>query len=169
MKTEKYFRTLREIVTDKYTNHFNAYDGDRNYLVTALVAQNVVATASGAVATTTTTGVFPATAENTFLCSLAAVPSGAASSNLVANASIKALVYTVSGTTTSTTTSSALTLSAAQLAVAPAPGNSIVFSSAIPVQAAYPILLITSGTGTASATETISALNVTAGCGPQFT
>jgi hypothetical protein len=145
-----------------------AYNDIRSYIGPInIAAQNVVSTASAAVAQTTTTAYFPV-AESTFLVSLAGCASGAASSNLVSNASLFALVYTTSGTTTATATSAALNFTAANQAAAPVPSQVSTNIPSIAAPAGAVIAIITKGTGTASATETVSALNVIIGVAPQY-
>ena len=142
-----------------------AYDGVRSYVNASLVAQNVVSTASGAIATTTTIGYVPV-GEPSFLVSLAGCVSGAASSNLVSNAAVYPVVYNISGTTTTTTTGQACNFSAANLAAAK--GAFGTMTTSLPVQSGLPVQLITLGTGTASATETVSALSIIVGFAPQY-
>ena len=139
-----------------------AYNDVRSYIGTAtLAAQNVVMTASGAIAPgTAVTGIFPV-AEATFLCSIAGVVTATP-------ASFPAGVrpYAVIGTTTST----------GQIVTAPTgtfaqSSGSSAFATFIPPVAlgagsAFTLGLV--AVGTASATQTLGATTLVPCVAPQY-
>jgi hypothetical protein len=139
-----------------------AYNDVRSYLGTAtLAAQNVVMTASGAVAPgTAVSGIFPV-AEATFLCSIAGVVTATPSSF---PAGVRP--YAIVGTTTST----------GQVANAPTgtfaqSSGSSAFATFIPSIALAAGSSFTIGlvaVGTASATQTLGATTLLPGVAPQY-
>lgn len=130
-----------------------AYDAERSYISGALAAQNLIATASNHVPAGTT-GLYLPVAEATFVCSLAGVVT-VASSNLAGT--IKYAV--LSGTTTIGTIAPAQTAGSSAFAT---------FTPPVAVGSGSTLLVQALGTGTASATETASALNLIVGVAPQY-
>lgn len=138
------------------------YNDFRSYLGTAtLAAQNVVMTASGAVAPGTSVSPSFPVAEPTFLCSIAGVVTATPSSF---PAGVRP--YVIVGTTTTTgNVANAPTGTFAQSS------NSSAFATFIPAVAlaggsSFTIGLV--AVGTASATQTLGATTLIAGIGPQY-
>lgn len=130
-----------------------AYDGDRSYISASIAAGNVVSTASGAVAASSTSVLLPA-AEATFIVSIGAVVTATPS-----NPPAGVKPYVVIGTTTTT--------GATSIAQSSASAAFISFSNLALTQG-QPFTVGLVGTGTASATETAGAVNLTIGLAPQF-
>lgn len=140
-----------------------SYDGARSYIGTAtLAAQNVVMTASGAVAPgTAVTGLFPV-AEPTFLCSIGGVVSATPGSF---PAGVRP--YVIIGTATSTgTVSLGLTGTFAQSSGS---GAFATFVPNLAIGAGGSFVVGLVAVGTASATQTLGATTLIAGVSPQFT
>lgn len=131
-----------------------AYDGDRSYVTSSLGAGNVVSTASGAIAASSTTVLLPS-AEATFIVSIGAVVTATPSSF---PAGVKP--YVVIGTTT-TTGGTSIPQSSASSAL-----NT--FNPPLALTQAQPYTIGLVGTGTASATETAGAVTFLVGLAPQF-
>jgi hypothetical protein len=145
-----------------------AYNDVRSYITVPVVAQNIVSTASAAVATTTTTGFVPVL-EPSWLCSLACAITVAPASKPPSAWSAYALVYTLTGTTTTTKTTTAVVSTSGAvggLAYGTFTPNS--YPIAGNVSNLCPINVIFAGTGTASETETIGASQIVVGLAPQF-
>ena len=138
-----------------------AYDSIRPVLGTSsLAAQNVVMTASGAIAPGTTVTAVMLGADATFLCSIAGYVTATP-----ANFPAGVRPYVIVGTTTYTSTG----IASAYLAQSSASSGLFTFSSpgvALSSAQAYTIGLV--ATGTASATQTLGATLLTVGAGPQF-
>lgn len=138
-----------------------AYDGVRSYLGTSsLAAQNVVMTASGAIAPGTAVATH-FSAEPTFICSIAGYVTAAASSF---PAGVR--YYVVVGTSTST---GLATPSPAGFVLQTASTASL--STFVPPVAVGGATVFTVGlvsTGTASATQTLSAIQTVIGVAPQY-
>ena len=133
-----------------------SYDDKRSYLNAILVAQNVIATASAQVVTSTQNAVYIPIAEATFITSLACVCT-VASSNFPTG--VKLALYQTNTTLIGTTAA------LVQTANAMATGT---FNPPVAVPAGTWLNLLWLSTGTASATESCSAVNVTIGMAPQF-
>lgn len=130
-----------------------AYDSDRSYISANVPAQSLVSTASGAVVTNTNATQIPI-AEATFVCSIAGVVVSSSGSQA---STIKYAV--LSGTTTL----GSITPGSTQGAVA--------FSSVSPnvaVGSGVALSVSVIGTGTASATQTASQINLIVGVAPQY-
>lgn len=138
-----------------------AYNDQRAYIGTAsLAAQNAVFTASGAIAAGTTAAIF-FTSEPTYICSIAGYISSAASSF---PSTVK--FYVLVGTNTTT----------GQITPSPA-GAVLQTNSTASFNTFNPPVAVAGGsvfsvgmvaTGTASATQTLSAIQIIAGVGPQY-
>jgi hypothetical protein len=135
------------------------YDGVRSYIGTfTLAAQNVVMTASGAVAIGTTSLTNIPTGEATYIASICGLVTATPSAF---PAGVKPYIVTVNGTTTATATGATAfvqtTLSNA----------SSVFNPPAAVSGNIAVLGLVA-TGTASATQTLAATTLLVGLGPQF-
>ena len=130
-----------------------AYDGSRSYLTFNLAAQNIIATASNHVVTDANTIYIPI-AEATFVCSLAGVIQSA-SSNLASTIKYALL----SGTTTIGTIAPAQTAGSSAFST---------FTPPVAVASGAALTISVIGTGTASATETASQINLAVGVAPQY-
>lgn len=133
-----------------------SYDDKRSYLNATLVAQNTIHTASTQVSTSTLNAVYIPVAEPTFITSLAAICT-VASSNFPTG--VKLLLLQ-----TNTTTIGA---SSVIVQTANAMGTAT-FNPPVAVPGNTWLNLVFIATGTASATESCSAVNVTIGMAPQF-
>lgn len=134
-----------------------AYNDQRSYIGTGtLAAQNVVSTASGAIVVGTTSLTNLPTAEPTFLCSVAAMPTSATTCGQVKPyAIIGGSTYTGGPFLPAIVTSGTGAFSTFIPSIAIAGGAGIVTLGIV-------------ATGTASATQTLGALNVAVGVAPQF-
>jgi hypothetical protein len=133
-----------------------AYDSVRVYLGTSsLAAQNVVMTASGAIAPGTAVTGNIIVGEATFLCSITGFVTATPSSF---PAGVKP--YVIVGTTTSTG-QTAIAMSSASAAVS-------AFNPPVALPAASAITIGLVSTGTASATQTLGGMSLLIGVGPQF-
>lgn len=136
------------------------YDGVRAYIGTfTLAAQNVVMTASGAIAIGTTSLTNIPTGEATFVASICGLVTATPSSF---PAGVKPYIVTVNGTTTATTTGQTAFV---QTTLSNAVSS---FSPPAPVSGNIAVLGLVS-TGTASATQTLAATTFLVGIGPQYT
>lgn len=133
-----------------------AYDDKRSYVNATLVAQNVIATASAQVVTSTQNAVYIPIAEATFITSLAAICT-VASSNFPTG--VKLLLLQTNTTTIGAT--GALVQTANAMAT-------FTLNPPVAVPANTWLNLVWIATGTASATESCSAVNVVIGMAPQF-
>lgn len=139
---------------------FNHYDDQRSYLYGSLAAQNVVMTASGAIAPGTAVQLF-SVAEATFLCSIAGVVTATPSSF---PAGVRG--YVIVGTTTTTAQVANLpTNTIAQSTGSAAFGT---FVPSVPIAAGTPFNVGLVAVGTASATQTLGGTILTVGIGPQY-
>jgi len=131
-----------------------AYDAERSYTWGTLAAQNVVMTASGAIAPGTAVTIAPV-AEATFLCSVAGAVTATPSSF---PAGVKPYVIVGTSTTTGAT------------AIVQASGSGAVstFVPSIALAAGTPFSIGLVATGTASATQTLGATSFIAGLAPQY-
>lgn len=133
-----------------------SYDGVRSYLGTSsLAAQNVVMTASGAIAPGTAVTGNIVVGEATFLVSITGVVTATPSSF---PAGVKP--YVISGTTTST--------GALAIAQSSASGAVSTFNPPVALPASSFITVGLVATGTASATQTLGGTSLLLGVAPQF-
>jgi hypothetical protein len=134
-----------------------SYDDKRSYLSIVVPAQNIIATASGATLLTSTlnAAVIPIS-EPTTIVSMAVVTT-ASSSNQVG--ALKYLLLQTNTTSIGLTGTNAGTLNAV---------STFTLNPGVAVPAGTWLNVLAVGTGTASATETASAVNVTIGCAPQY-
>lgn len=133
-----------------------AYNDQRSYFgTTSLAAQNVVMTASGAIAAGTASSANVLTGEATFLCSITGNVTATPSSF---PAGVKP--YVIIATTTYT----------GQNAYAQSSGSCAVssFNPPVPLPAASLVSVGLVATGTASATQTLGATALLLGVGPQY-
>jgi hypothetical protein len=136
------------------------YDGVRPYIGTfTLAAQNVVMTASGAVAIGTTSLTNIPTGEATFLASICGLVTATPSAF---PAGVKPYVVTVQGTTTATFTGATALVQTTLSNAASA------FNPPVPLPGYIAVLGLVA-TGTASATQTLAATTLLVGIGPQYT
>lgn len=132
-----------------------AYDGVRSYLTGTLAAQNLIATASAQVITSTQNAIYIPISEPTTIVSIAGCVT-AASSNLGST-----MTYQLYQTGTTSIGS-----------IAPVQTANAVGTTTLRPGIAVPggtwLSFFIVGTGTASATETASAITFTIGVAPQF-
>ena len=133
-----------------------SYDDRRSYLNMVLAAQNTIHTASGQVATSTlNAGVIPI-AEATTIVSFACVTTASSGSQ---PSSVKYLLLQTNTTTIGVTGANAGTLNAM---------STFTLAPGVAVPAGTWLNIVAIGTGTASATQTASAINAVVGCAPQY-
>lgn len=145
-----------------------AYNDFRSYYSTAtLAAQNVVMSASNAIAPgTATTAVFPV-AEATYLCSIAGIVT-ATPSAFPKGVTPYAVIQNAAGVVQSTATGQVTTAPTGTLGQA---ANSSAFCTFVPsvaLAAGFGISIGLVATGTANATQTLGATTFIIGVAPQF-
>jgi hypothetical protein len=133
-----------------------SYDDKRSYFSGVLAAQNIIHTASGHVATSTLNAVVIPTCEPTTIVSFAVVTTASSANQ---PASLKYVLLQTNTTTIGATGVNAGTLNAVSTGT---------FLPGVAVPAGTWLNIVAIGTGTASATETASAVNFIVGCAPQY-
>lgn len=133
------------------------YDGRVSYISGVLAAQNVIHTASGHVATSTLNATVLPISEPTYLVSIALVNTLSSGSQ---PSGIKYLLLQTNTTSLGQVAASAGTLNAVSTAT---------FNPGVAIPGATWINFVVVATGTASATETASAVSFIIGVAPQFT
>ena len=133
-----------------------SYDDRRSYLNMVLAAQNIIHTASGHVATSTLNAAVIPIAEATTIVSMACVTT-ASSANQPSG--VKYLLLQTNTTTIGASAANAGTLNAV---------STFTLNPGVAVPAGTWLNVLAIGTGTASATETASAVNIVIGCSPQY-
>jgi hypothetical protein len=133
-----------------------SYDDKRSYLNMVVAAQNTIHTASGQVATSTLNASVIPISEATTIVSMSCITTASSANQ---PSSVKYLLLQTNTTTIGITAANAGTLNAV---------STFTLNPGVAVPAGTWLNILAVGTGTASATETASAVNITIGCAPQY-